>query len=167
MHYRAPIILFVLAASMLACTSDPPVAPGSAHHMDPGLDVAAPDPFTYRAPLDPYQIHELPAFLMQSTARTDIVMQRSVFAPGPGMWHTHPGPSFVYLIEGNIQLDRFSPKDGCTETPVFGPGQAYMEIANQVHRAVVTSAEPAVVVVTRFNIPVGSPITIPANDPGC
>jgi quercetin dioxygenase-like cupin family protein len=82
------------------------------------------------------------------------------------MWHTHPGPSFVYVIEGQIKLDRVT-KDGCTETPVFSAGNAYSEGAVEVHRAVVVSSEPAVVLVTRFNIPVGGPITIPAADPGC
>jgi quercetin dioxygenase-like cupin family protein len=127
---------------------------------------AALEPFTFRAPLDPYKIHQLPDFLMHSKARTDIVIQRSVFAPGAGMWHTHPGPSFVYVIEGQIKLERVT-KDGCTETPVFSAGNAYSEVADEVHRAVVVSSEPAVVLVTRFNIPVGGPITIPAADPGC
>jgi hypothetical protein len=31
----------------------------------------------------------------------------------------------------------------------------------------VVSAEPAVVLATRFNIPVGGLVTIPAADPGC
>jgi hypothetical protein len=83
------------------------------------------------------------------------------------MWHTHPGPSFVYVIEGEIKIERFTEKDGCTETPVFGPNNAYFEVADQVHRAVVVSAQPAVLLVTRFNIPVGAAFTIPAADPGC
>lgn len=124
-------------------------------------------PFTFRAPLEPYRIHQLPDFLMHSKETTDIVMQRSVFAPGAGAWHTHPGPSFVYVVEGEIKLERFSDNDGCVETPVFGPGNAYFEVANEVHRAVVVSPTSAVLVVTRFNIPVGGPITVPAADPGC
>jgi quercetin dioxygenase-like cupin family protein len=136
-------------------------------HMTTDLAGVTLEPFTFRAPVDPYKIHQLPDFMIHSKARTDIVYQRLVFAPGAGMWHTHPGPSFVFVIEGEIKLDRFSPKDGCTETPVSGPGGAYSEVANEVHRAVVVSAEPAVVLVTRFNIPVGGPITIPAADPGC
>jgi quercetin dioxygenase-like cupin family protein len=155
------------AALSAACSEEPPVAPGIMHDMT-GNDAAVTlEPFTYRAPLDPYRLHQLPAFMMHSNDRTDVVIQRSVFAPGAGMWHTHPGPSFVYVIEGEIKLDRFTPKGGCTETPVSGPGKAYSEAANEVHRAVVVSAEPAVVVVARFNIPVGGAITIPAEDPGC
>ena len=161
------IAAVLIAAGSIACSEEPPVAPGMAHHMSTDLPGVTLDPFTFRAPLEPYRIHQLPAFLMHSNARTDIVIQRSVFAPGAGMWHTHPGPSFVYVIEGQIKLDRFDAQDGCTETPVHGPAAAYSEIANEVHRAVVVSAEPAVVMVTRFNIPVGAAITVPAADPGC
>lgn len=161
----APVIALFAAAGFVACSEDAPVAPASMDHMTPVAGVAL-EPFTFRAPLDPYKIHQLPDFQMHSKARTDIVIQRIVFAPGAGMWHTHPGPSFVYVIEGEIKLER-STEDGCTETPVFLPGNAYSEVADEVHRAVVVSAEPAVVLVTRFNIPVGGAFTIPAADPGC
>lgn len=68
--------------------------------------------------------------------------------------HTHPGPSFFLVIEGETKLQRFTEKDGCTETPVFGPGDAFFEVPNEIHRAVVVSVEPAVLLGTRFNIPV-------------
>jgi quercetin dioxygenase-like cupin family protein len=136
-------------------------------HASGDLVSVAQEPFSFRAPLNPYRIHQLPDFMVHSKVRTDIVMQRSVFAPGTGAWHTHPGPSFVYVIEGEIKLERFTNKAGCVETPVLGPGKAYFEVANEVHRAVVVSAEPAVLLVTRFNIPVGGNISSPAADPGC
>ena len=169
---RASRIAAVLAAgAFVACSKESPIAPGATHNMTHSMtaDVTtlALDPFTFRAQLDPYRIHQLPDFMIHSNARMDIVMQRLVFAPGPGPWHAHPGPSFVYVIEGEIRLDRFTEQDGCTQTPVSGAGKAYFEGANQVHRAVVVSAQPAVLLVTRFNIPVGGAITIPAADPGC
>ena len=105
--------------------------------------------------------------MVHSNTRTDIVIQRSVFAPGAGPWHTHPGPSYVYVIEGQIKLNQFTNQTGCVETPVSGPGQAYFEVGNQVHRAVVVSEESAVLLVVRFNIPVGGAISTPAADPGC
>jgi quercetin dioxygenase-like cupin family protein len=164
----ASLILTVLAAGgYLGCSEDAPVAPGHADHMNADVAPVGLEPFTFRAPLDPFQIHQLPDFLMHSKARTDIVIQRSVFAPGPSIWHTHPGPSFVYVISGEIKVERFTKQDGCTETPVFVPGQAYFEVGEQVHRAVVVSTESAVVMVTRFNVPVGGLFTIPAADPGC
>ena len=164
----APALALLVAGGVVACSEDAPVAPASMDHMTAVAGVAL-EPFTFRAPLDPYQIHQLPDFKIHSNARKDIVIQRIVLdATVPfGMWHTHPGPSFVYVIEGQTKIERFNSKDGCTETPVFGPGNAYMEIANEVHRAVVMSAQPAVLLVTRFNIPVGQPFTIMATDPGC
>jgi quercetin dioxygenase-like cupin family protein len=105
------------------------------------------EPFTYRAPLDPHRILQLPDFMMQSHERTDFVIQRSVFAPGPGGWHIHPGPSLIYVIQGQIKLQKFSEQEGCFETPVFGPGQSYFEIGDEVHAAVVVSAESAVLMV--------------------
>ncbi|MGH7613440.1 MAG: cupin domain-containing protein [Gemmatimonadales bacterium] len=155
---------------LFACSDGadvPTAANGNAAVPRPQHSVHDAGPFTFRAPLDPYRLHQLPDFMIQSRERTDIVMQRSVLAPGAGAWHTHPGPSFVFVVEGQIKLERFDEKDGCTETPVFGPGNAFFEVANEVHRAVVVSTTSAVLVVTRFNIPVGGPITIPAANPGC
>lgn len=137
-------------------------------HQTPIAGVASTlDPFTFRAPLDPFFINQAPDFMMRSKERTDIVIQRSVFAPGAGRWHTHPGPSFICVIQGQIKLDRVIRPGECVPTPVYGPGEAYSEIAEHFHRAVVMSADPAVVLVTRFNIPVGAAITVPAADPGC
>ncbi len=141
--------------------------PGHSMHASATLVAADLTPFTFRASLEPYRIHQLPDFLMHSKATKDIVIQRSVFNPGAGPWHTHPGPSFIYVIEGEIKLERHNDKQGCFETPVYRAGEAYSEVADEVHRAVVMSATPAIVLVTRFNIPIGAPITVPAAAPGC
>jgi quercetin dioxygenase-like cupin family protein len=166
------ILALIAGGGFLACSEDAPVAPGASHgmpgdHMGGNVTTLTLEPFTFRAPLDPFSIHQLPDFMIHSKATKDIVIQRAVFLPGAGPWHTHPGPSFVYVIEGEIKIDRFNKKDGCTESPVQVAGTAYFEVANEVHRAVVVSAEPAVLMVTRFNIPAGQPFTIMAADPGC
>jgi len=106
---------------------------------------------------------------------TDEIPQRARVHTNVNHWdpgaetgrHTHPGPSYVYVIEGQIKLNQFTNQTGCVETPVSGPGQAYFEVGNQVHRAVVVSEESAVLLVVRFNIPVGGAISTPAADPGC
>lgn len=169
-----PATLLLMAALPACADGSPTPTAVSDTGVDPMMHGAASvvaastlDPFTFRAPLEPYRIHQLPDFLMHSTTSTDVVMQRLTFNPGAGMWHTHPGPSFVYVIQGEIRLDRYNRQNGCFQTPVHQPGAAYSEVADEVHRAVVVSSEPAVVLVTRFNIPIGSPITIPAADPGC
>jgi quercetin dioxygenase-like cupin family protein len=137
-------------------------------HMSSATTAAASlAPFTFRAPLDPFKIAQHPDFAIRSKETRDIVIQQSVFAPGAGPWHTHPGPSFIYVVQGRIKLERVLKRGECVETPEYTVGQAYYEIGEQVHRAVVTSAESAVVLVVRFNIPVGAAFTIPAADPGC
>lgn len=161
------IVAALAAGEFVACSEDAPVAPDAAHQMGSDVAPVGLEPFTFRAPLDPYRILQMPDFMIQSKDTKDIVIQRSVFPVGPGPWHTHPGPSFVYVIQGEIKVERFNAKDGCTETPVFGPNKAYFEVADEVHRAVVVSPEPAVLMVTRFNIPVGQPFTVMAADPGC
>lgn len=167
----ASLVVAAVAAGVFIACSEEAVAPADPHGGHGGTGdvttLALDEFFTFRAPLDPYQIHQLPDFMIHSTATKDIVIQRAEFPVGNGPWHTHPGPSFVGVIAGQIKIERFTPKDGCTETPVFVPGNAYFEVANEVHRAVVVSATPAVLVVTRFNIPVGQPFTIMAANPGC
>jgi quercetin dioxygenase-like cupin family protein len=166
------VLLLVAACSdgteapMAVANGDATAVAHSGDHMSSAVTAVATAPFTVRAPLAPYRIQQLPDFQIHSKATSDIVMQQSVFNPGAGPWHTHPGPSFVYVVEGEIKLERHT-REGCTETPVYSQGQAYFEVADEVHRAVVMSATPAVVLVTRFNIPVGGLITIPAADPGC
>ena len=161
-------------ALVMACSegTGPTATPDAASmsgmdHMSSAVTtVTSATPFTVRATLPPFRINQQPEFMIQSKETSDIVMQQSIFPPGPSIWHTHPGPSFIYVVSGQIKLERYT-KEGCTETPVHGPGQVYFEIADQVHRAVVVSATDAVVLVTRFNIPVGQSFTIPAADPGC
>lgn len=171
------VVTILAVGGFVACSDESPVAPPGASHTAPAADHMGSTvttnlsglsltPFTFRAPLDRFRIQQAD-FAITSEARKDIVIQQSLFAPGAGIWHTHPGPSFVYVLQGELRLDRFTQKDGCTETPVYGPGNAYFEEADQVHRAVVTSVDTAVVLVTRFNIPVGAPFTIMAADPGC
>lgn len=176
MRYPTFVRTCTTAALLLtmACDGGPtPSAPAFDHSEHGGIQpinlvvAETPDPFTVRAALEPFKIIDNPEFMMHSRATSDIVIQRLVFQPGAGAWHTHPGPSFVYVAQGSIKLDRFDPKQGCSATPFFGPGQAYFEVANEVHRAVVSGTGPAVLLVTRFNIPPGTMITDPAADPGC
>ena len=169
------ISLLVIASSgpLLAGCSDGGKAPTAVDRSSPPqaprADVIATalEPFTYRAAIDPYMILQLPEFMIQERVRSDIVMQRSVLAPGPGAWHTNSGPSFVYVIQGQIKTRDFSNTAGCTDSPVHGPGAIFFVPGDHIHRAIVVSSESAVLLITRFNIPVGGPITNSVSDPGC
>jgi quercetin dioxygenase-like cupin family protein len=170
-----PRLITVLLAAACSEGAEAPTAAPDARSalMQPAMDHMASAttavtaaPFTVRATLEPFRIQQS-NFVIEAKTRSDIVIQQSVFAPGPGMWHTHPGPSFIYVVDGNIKLEKVGHDRGCFETPVYGPGEAYFEIGNQVHRAVVTSLTDAVVIVTRFNVPPGQVFTIPAATPDC
>jgi hypothetical protein len=130
-------------------------------------DVALPTatPFTIRATLDPFFINQAPDFMIRSHVRADLVIQRLVSPPGEDVWHTHPGPSFGIVEQGQVMLTRYE-KGRCT-SEVYGPGVAYYEVADQVHRVTVLGATPAVEYKVRFNNPVGAPTRTVVGDPGC
>ena len=168
-----PISLVIGMLAMLAITLGVIAIAGSSGN----VQAEHVEIFTQRAPVDPYRINQPPHFMVHSRARTDIVMQRLEFAPGPGGWHTHLGPSFGIVAEGRLKLTRFTEKDGCVETDWFGPGEAagqvFFEVGNEVHRPTFEgdlNSGKVVVHLTRFNIPVGGAISTPAEDPegpGC
>lgn len=126
--------------------------------------------FTIKAPLDAFFINQAPELMMRSDARTDFVIQRLVANPGPGGWHTHPGPSFGIVEQGQVMITRYTRKEGCVST-VYGPGedagQTYVEEAGEVHRATVLGTVAAVEYKARFYIPLGGALGTPAADPGC
>jgi quercetin dioxygenase-like cupin family protein len=173
-------IALVGAVLMSACDRTAPtaVATGSeaaagstAHALPPNAAslalLQATEPFTVRAPVDPYKIHQLPEFMINSNVRADLVFQRLVLPPGSVPWHTHPGPSFVIVEQGQVMVSVFHPKTGCVHSPVLGPGDTFYRVADEVHRPTVVSADNAVLYVVRFNIPIGAAITDPVGDPGC
>jgi hypothetical protein len=169
MSIRSRLPLVLIAAIVLPACGDQAAAPTEANPVPRPVAqavIAAQEPFTFRAPLEPYRVNQAPDFMIHSRARTDIVIQRNVFTSGAGGWHTHPGLTFVVVTQGQIKLTQVK-ADGCVDTEVFGPGDVYFEEGGEVHRATVLSAEDAVLLVTRFNIPVGGAITTPAADPGC
>ena len=164
------------AGVLLAACNDqttPPAAPQREASPQAASLVTAvdlPEPFTARAPIDPYFINQAPELMLRSSVTADLAIQRLVTAPSVGSWHTHPGPSFAIVEQGQVMITRYSRKDGCTST-VYGPnepaGKTYYEVADQVHRATVLGPETAVEYKVRFNTPIGAPFATPAADPGC
>jgi hypothetical protein len=117
-----------------------------------------------RATLDSFRINQPPDFLIHSNEKVTIP------PGGHSGWHSHPGPSFAIVTEGQVKVTFFTEKEGCVER-VFGPDepeQALFGSPNQVHIGRNESDVDAVVYITRFNIPVGGEITnsSPGN-PGC
>ena len=150
----------VLAACNDGATSPAPrEQPVTSSHAAP-----LPAPFTIRAPLDAFFINQPSELMMRTDARSDFVMQRLVSNPGAGAWHTHPGPSFGIVEQGQVMITKYTKKEGCVST-VYGPGEAYFEIAGEVHRATVLGTVPAVEYKARFYAPVGGALSSPAVDP--
>jgi len=114
--------------------------------------------FTERAPLDPFFINQPSEMMIRTDRRTDFVIQRVVSDPGVGRWHTHPGPSFGIVKQGAVMITRWSRKDGCVST-TYQAGEAYYEVADEVHRATVVSDVPAVEYKARFYAPVNGAFT--------
>ena len=129
-----------------------------------------PEPFSIRAPLDAFFINQAPEMMIRSKARADFAIQLLVTAPGPGGWHTHPGPSFGIVQQGRVMITRYTKKEGCVST-VYGPeepaGAAYFEVADEVHRATVLGTVDAVEYKARFYVPEGEPFGKGAPDPAC
>jgi quercetin dioxygenase-like cupin family protein len=111
--------------------------------------------FIERAPLDAFFINQPSEMMIRTDRRTDFVIQRVVSDPGKGSWHTHPGPSFGIVKQGTVMITRWSKKDGCVST-TYQAGQAYYEIADEVHRATVVSDVPAVEYKARFYAPLNN-----------
>jgi mannose-6-phosphate isomerase-like protein (cupin superfamily) len=124
-----------------------------------------------RATLDSFRINQPPDFLIHSKSEKDVTIEKITIPPGGHSgWHSHPGPSFAIVTEGQVKVTFFIEKDGCVER-VFGPDepeQAFFEPPNQVHIGRNEGDVDAVIYVTRMNIPVGGEITDSSpENPGC
>jgi quercetin dioxygenase-like cupin family protein len=115
-----------------------------------------------RATLEPFRSNQSPDFLIHSQSEKDVTIEKVTIPPGGHTgWHSHPGPSFAIVTEGQIKYTSFTEEEGCVER-VFGPGepeQALFEPPNQVHLARNEGDVDVVAYVTHFNIPVGGEIT--------
>jgi hypothetical protein len=146
------------AAVLLAACNEKATSPMQ-HDMQVSAAVIPELPaFTERAPLDPFFINQPSEMMIRTDARTDFVIQRVVTDPGVGRWHTHTGPSFGIVKQGAVMITRYSRKSGCVST-TYQPGQAYFEVAGEVHRATVVGDVPAVEYKARFYAPVNGSFT--------
>lgn len=168
------IILGVLAVAgvgvLVTACADESTSPQPAAARSPSAAVAAaqvlPDPFVKRARLDPFFVNQAPELMMRTSVPTDLIIQRLVAAPGSGVWHTHSGPTFSIVDQGRVTITTYDRKNGCVST-TYGPGQTYVEVAGEVHRATVEGSESAVEYKARIYMPPGVPLSTPAADPGC
>jgi quercetin dioxygenase-like cupin family protein len=94
---------------------------------------------------------------------SDFVVQRLTIDPGGTTgWHTHPGPTIVTVTEGTLVLTHAD-----CQSRTFGAGSGFFQPANEVHVATNPSAHERTVVWASYVLPVGAPIRVDADNPGC
>lgn len=119
------------------------------------------------ATLDPFRLHQ-PGFTIRSKDATDVVMgELTIEVGGHTGWHTHPGPTFVTVAEGRVEVTILT-KNGCTKE-AFGPGDGFAEAGNEVHIARNVGTERVVAFVTFLAVPApdGEILDPTPADPGC
>lgn len=88
------------------------------------------------------------------TKTPEVRVQTVEFAPGAGtVWHYHPVPSYLYVLEGTFQVET-----GDGRLQQFTAGQAFVEVVNTLHRGTNVGNVPTKLVI--FYTGDGSPITV-------
>jgi len=96
--------------------------------------------------------------------RLDIAVQTIIFQPGgQSGWHSHPGPVFIQVVEG--QMTFYESDDPHCRPIVRSAGQGYLDAGERPHMARNETLHEAKNVVTYF-APVGAALRIDAPAPG-
>jgi quercetin dioxygenase-like cupin family protein len=77
-------------------------------------------------------------------------------------WHTHPGPTTVFVLQGTGTLYH----SNCMST-VYSAGSTFTQFPTEVHVFRNEGTIPLLVVATYFSLPPGAPIRIDQPNPGC
>lgn len=83
-----------------------------------------------RGTYDSFKVRSYPQgpddFKAESKAPTDIVVRKHTYAPGSSTgWHTHPGPVFITVVEGEITFYEY---DDPSCTPIVKRvGEGYVD----------------------------------------
>ena len=98
-----------------------------------------------RGTYDAFKVSSYPpgpgGFKAESKDPTDIVVRTHAYAPGSSTgWHTHPGPVFITVVEGEITFYEYDDPT-CTPT-VVKAGQGYVD-TGRGHIALNETDQPA------------------------
>jgi quercetin dioxygenase-like cupin family protein len=102
--------------------------------------------------------------VIKTTDLSHIVTNKVTVQPGGQIpWHTHHGPVFVTVVEGELT---YLSSEGCTSHR-YGAGSAFVDPGHgHVHMAFDSGTTPTVFVATFFEVPEGTaPVGIPAQPP--
>lgn len=114
---------------------------------------------------DPFRFQQ-PGFELLSENTTDVVMgELTIQARGDTGWHIHPGPTFVTVAQGEVEVTILT-ENGCT-THKSGPGEGFAEGGNVIHIARNVGKERVLAYVTFLGVPPGGEILTPVPDVEC
>jgi quercetin dioxygenase-like cupin family protein len=107
-------------------------------------------------------------FVVTSRSTGDLVMARITIAAGGNTgWHIHHGPVFAFVKAGRLAVTRLMGAGGCV-TQTYGPGQAFVEDPDMIHRGRNAGTVPVVIFATYTNVPVGgAPASSVPGPAGC
>jgi quercetin dioxygenase-like cupin family protein len=126
-----------------------------------------------RAPFEPFNVkaHSDPANVWRAKLKThgtsDLYVIDNTFAANGGTsgWHSHPGPSFVFVVSGTI-TNSMSDGDHCMQQD-YSAGQGFVdEGGDHVHMIKNNGSVAARTIAVQF-LPAGARRRIDADEPNC
>lgn len=135
-------LAFPVAAALMGLVVVPALAAASLASTPVGVTPA----LLARGTYDSFKVRSYPQgpddFKAESKGPTDIVVRRHTYAPGSTTgWHTHPGPVFITVLEGEITFYEY---DDPTCTPIVKrAGEGYVD-TGRGHAARNETGVPAV-----------------------
>ena len=96
---------------------------------------------------------------------SDVLITQYTFSPGGHTgWHTHPGPSLVTVVSGELTL--YDGDDPACTPAIYQAGETFTDVGcGHVHLAQNAGNVPTVLMVVHI-LPAGQPRRIDAPDPG-
>jgi quercetin dioxygenase-like cupin family protein len=120
--------------------------------------------WTYRATIPPHHSNTND-FKIRQKNQEDIVMRELTILPGGSSgWHSHPGPTYVIVIQGTDSL--YEAKDPECSARNYLPGEGFVELPGDVHISRNEGATNTVLLVTFLDVPVGGAFRLDAPRPG-
>jgi quercetin dioxygenase-like cupin family protein len=120
--------------------------------------------FTYRATLPPFHSDSNDYKMFQKNPQDVVMRQLTILPGGSSGWHSHPGPTYVLVVQGTDSLYEAADPT-CTATN-YGPGEGFVEPPGDVHVSRNEGSTNVVLLVTFLDVPVGGAFRIDAPNPG-
>lgn len=103
---------------------------------------------------------------VEATRMIDVVTVRFTVLPGGhGGWHTHPGPAFFTVSQGELTM--YDADDPSCTPQVFPAGAGSLEAGTSTHSHILRNETGTIAeTIVTFLVPVGAPLRIDRPDPG-